>query len=146
MIDDGEKLFAKVTVEVSVYLGRDSGGYFEPPEDYLVAREAEATNVEFFDDPGIGIIVEHGAADDFDCDSVIVEAAKGALVPAPVEPNDSEKYTDHDPITGDPLPVLNRTTGERHTADGYGALVDDELVWEPRTKKQRKKEAKGSAP
>lgn len=41
-------------------------------------------------------------------------------------------YTDHDPITGDPLPVINVTTGERLAADGYGAIDTDRLVWAPR--------------
>lgn len=87
---DNETLFAKVALEVSVYLGRDAGTNFEPPEDYLVAREAEMVSVEFFADPGIGILVESGAADDFDCDNAIVEAAKGALIPTPVEPAEIE--------------------------------------------------------
>lgn len=86
-----EKLFARVTLQVDVSLGRDDSSYFESPEDYLVAREAEMTDVEFFEDPGIGIIAEYGAADDLDADNVIIDAVKSALIPAIHEPGDPAK-------------------------------------------------------
>ena len=82
--DDGEALFARVTIQVDIRLGRDDGGYFDPPEDYLVAREAEHTAVEFFMDPGMGIIAEW-AADDLDADGAIIAAVKSALIPTLVE-------------------------------------------------------------
>jgi hypothetical protein len=82
---DAERLFARVTLQVDVFLGRDDSSYFELPEDYLVAREAEMTSVELFEDPGVGILAEYGAADDLDADSAIINAVKSALVPVPTE-------------------------------------------------------------
>lgn len=82
---DNERLFARVYLQVDVFLSRDEGGYFDPPEDYLVAREAEHTAVEFFEDPGIGIIAEHGAADDLDADNAIIQAVMSAIIPAQTE-------------------------------------------------------------
>lgn len=35
-------------------------------------------------------------------------------------------------LNSDPTPIFNRTTGGRHTDDGYGALEDDQIVWKPR--------------
>lgn len=52
------------------------------------------------------------------------------------ERDEAEGYTDWDKETGDPLPVKNLTTGERHTADGYGAIQGDELVYKPRSRKK----------
>src|SRR5690606_12769517 len=85
VMTDAERLFARVTLQVDVFLGRDEGTYFDPPEDYLVAREAEMTSVEFFEDPGIGILAEYGAADDLDADNAIIDAVKSALIPAQEE-------------------------------------------------------------
>lgn len=80
-----ERLFARVTLEVSVYLGRDDGNYFDLPEDYLVAREAEHTSVEFFEDPGMGILAQYGHADDLDADCAIIHAVLSAITPTRVE-------------------------------------------------------------
>ena len=82
--------FAKVTIEVLVSVEWDDGSYWDAPEQYLVAREAEMTKVEFFEDPGLGIIAEYGAADDLDCDSAIVDAVRGALIPTETEPEVTE--------------------------------------------------------
>lgn len=81
----GERLFARVTLQVDVYLGRDGGTYFDPPEDYLVVREADHTAVEFFDDPGIGVLVEYAASDDLDADNALIDAMRSALIPVQME-------------------------------------------------------------
>lgn len=93
--EDGEKLYAKVTLEVLVYLGYDEGintpDVYEPPYPYMVARTAEMTSVEIIGDPEMGIIIEYGAADDFDPDDLLVSEVKNALTPVRYDPSSSEE-------------------------------------------------------
>lgn len=84
MTNNEERLIARITLQVDVRVGRDDGGYFDPPEDYLIVREAGHTAVEWFEDPSIGIIAEW-AADDLDADGAIIDAVKSALIPVQVE-------------------------------------------------------------
>ena len=82
-----ERSFARVTIQVDVSIGRDDGSYFDPPEDYLIVREAEPTAVEWFVDADMGIIAEW-AADDLDADGAIIDAVKSALIPVQEEQAD----------------------------------------------------------
>lgn len=84
-----EKLFARVTLTVDVYIGLEPGinnsSAYELPYEYLVAREANHTDVEFFGNPAAGILAEEGGSEDLDADGVILDAVKSAL--NPVEEN-----------------------------------------------------------
>lgn len=75
-----EKLFSRVTIEVSVYLGHDPGvntpDAYEPPGDYLVVRKVDTRGVEGHHSRDV---LDYAEVDNMDPDGTLVDAVKSAL-------------------------------------------------------------------